>query len=100
MYRSGTGADAWTSEPVWVLLTGLATLSSRERGVTPSSDPTNLGMGDVLRARGGALDVHSRFVVAHAVDWKTDEVFRSRLVPQHPEILKWAQQLPDAAAVA
>ncbi|WP_320783588.1 IS110 family transposase [Streptomyces sp. CRN 30] len=46
------------------------------------------------------LDVHSRSVVAHAVDWETGEVFRSRLVPQHPEILRWVQQLPGPAAVA
>ena len=45
------------------------------------------------------LDVHARPVVAHAVDWETGEVFRSRLVPQDQDVVGWVKKLPGPAAV-
>jgi transposase len=46
------------------------------------------------------LDVHARSVVACAIDTVTGELIRSRLAPQHPDVLDWIGGLPAPVAVA
>ena len=46
------------------------------------------------------LDVHARSVVACAIDTVTGELIRSRLTPEHGEILDWLGRLPGPVAVA
>ncbi|WP_372463403.1 IS110 family transposase [Actinospica acidithermotolerans] len=46
------------------------------------------------------LDVHARSVVACAIDTVTGELTRSRLTPEHAEILGWLGRLPAPVAVA
>lgn len=46
------------------------------------------------------LDVHARSVVACAIDAVTGELIRSRLTPQHADVLAWIRSLPGPAAVA
>ncbi|HYS40322.1 MAG TPA: transposase, partial [Pseudonocardiaceae bacterium] len=46
------------------------------------------------------LDVHARSVVAAAIDTATGELFRSRLCPDHEEVLRWLGELPGPVAVA
>lgn len=48
---------------------------------------------------GVGLDVHARSVVACGIDGDTGELFRSRLSPDHGEILRWLGQLPGSVAV-
>src|SRR6478609_1626456 len=45
------------------------------------------------------LDVHGRSVAAAAIDGVTGEVFRARLVPPPPKILRWVGSLPGPVAV-
>ncbi|MDT0262089.1 transposase [Jatrophihabitans sp. DSM 44399] len=45
------------------------------------------------------VDVHARSVVACGIDGDTGELFRSRLCPDHGEILRWLGQLPGPVAV-
>ncbi|MFJ9713914.1 hypothetical protein [Streptomyces sp. NPDC101234] len=46
------------------------------------------------------LDVHARSVVACAIDTVTGELTRSRLTPQHADVLDWLGRLPGPVAVA
>jgi transposase len=46
------------------------------------------------------LDVHARSVVACAIDTVTGELTRSRLTPEHAELLGWLGRLPGPIAVA
>ena len=46
------------------------------------------------------LDVHARSVVACAIDTVTGELIRSRLTPEHADVLAWIAGLPGPAAVA
>lgn len=45
------------------------------------------------------LDVHSRSVVAEAVDWSTGQAFSERLVPTNEVVLDWVARLPGPVAV-
>ncbi|WAH98415.1 IS110 family transposase [Arthrobacter sp. MMS18-M83] len=45
------------------------------------------------------LDVHALTVVACAIDGETGEMFRTRLTPDHGEILAWVQALPGPSRV-
>ena len=45
------------------------------------------------------LDVHARSVVACGIDGMTGQLFRSRLCPEHGEIVRWLQGLPGPVAV-
>jgi hypothetical protein len=40
------------------------------------------------------LDVHSRSVVAEAVDWSTGQAFSERLVPTNEVVLGWVARPP------
>lgn len=44
------------------------------------------------------LDVHARSVVAAGLDSVTGEVFKSRLVPSHEEVIGWLRGLPGPVA--
>jgi hypothetical protein len=46
------------------------------------------------------LDVHARSVVACAIDTVAGELIRSRLAPQHPDVIGWMRRLPGPVAVA
>ena len=46
------------------------------------------------------LDVHARSVVACAIDTVTGELARSRLTPEHAQLVEWIGRLPGPAAVA
>lgn len=45
------------------------------------------------------LDVHARSVVATAIDTKTGELFKQRLVPANEVVLDWLHTLPGPVAV-
>jgi transposase len=45
------------------------------------------------------LDVHARSVVAAAIDTRTGELFRQRLVPSTQSVLEWLIRLPGPIAV-
>lgn len=44
------------------------------------------------------LDVHARSVVAAGLDSTTGEVFKSKLVPNHEEVIRWLRTLPGPVA--
>lgn len=46
------------------------------------------------------LDVHARSVVACAIDTVSGELVRSRLTPEHADVLGWIDRLPGPVAVA
>lgn len=46
------------------------------------------------------LDVHARSVVACGIDTVTGELTRSRLTPEHVDVLGWLARLPGPVAVA
>jgi transposase len=46
------------------------------------------------------LDVHTRCVMACAIDTVTGELIRCRLMPQHADVLGWISCLPGPATVA
>ncbi|MFC9353097.1 transposase [Arthrobacter sp. NPDC057013] len=45
------------------------------------------------------LDVHALTVVACGIDGLTGEIFRTRLTPDHGEVLAWIQALPGPVKV-
>jgi len=45
------------------------------------------------------LDVHARSVVATAIDTKTGELFKQRLVPANEVVIDWLHTLPGPVAV-
>jgi transposase len=46
------------------------------------------------------LDVHARSVVATAIDTKTGELFKERLVPSNEVVIGWLRALPGPVATA
>jgi transposase len=46
------------------------------------------------------LDVHARSVVATAIDTKTGELFKERLVPRNDVVVGWLRALPGPVAIA
>jgi transposase len=70
-------------------------------GATCSAYPTVVVEAPVFTERTSAgLDVHARSVVATAIDTKTGELFKERLVPKNDVVVEWLRALPGPVATA
>ena len=70
-------------------------------GATCSAYPTVVVEAPVFTERTSAgLDVHARSVVATAIDTKTGELFKERLVPKNDVVIDWLRRLPGPVATA
>ncbi len=46
------------------------------------------------------LDVHARSVVACAIDGLTGEIIKTRLTPDHGDVIAWLKRLPGPVRAA
>ena len=70
-------------------------------GATCSAYPTVVVEAPVFTERTSVgLDVHARSVVATAIDTKTGELFKERLVPKNDIVVDWLRRLPGPVATA